>query len=209
MIRKNKKTLWVTSLIILLPLLTGLLLWGRLPEKMPIHWNFSGEVDGWSGKTFGVCFLPLFLLGAHWFIVGCMCLDPRSANISGKSLAISLWLMPVFSNGMSSFVYASALGVGPDVKVFLGVGFGVLFLILGNWLPKCRPNYTVGIRLPWTLASDEVWTKTHRLAGKIWMAGGAVLLLTAFLGGFWWVLLLVLAVDIAAPTVYAIVLSRR
>ena len=209
MIKRNKNLMILTSALILLPILLGLLLWGRLPDRVPSHWNLQGQVDGWSGKAFSVFFLPLFLLAAHWFIVGCMCLDPKSKNIEGKALALSLWVMPVFCILMSSFVYASALGVPMDIRFFLALIFGLMYILVGNYLPKCRPNYTIGIRVPWTLDNDSVWTATHRLAGKIWVVCGVVLLLTVFFGYFWPVLLASVLISSLVPILYSIRLSRQ
>ena len=193
----------ITSVVTLLPLLVGLLLWSRLPEKIPTHWNFSGEIDGYSGKAFGVLFIPLFCFACHWFIIGCMLLDPKSRNITGKAAAISLWFTPIFSVALSFFVYASALGMGIRVELFFALALGIMYIIIGNYLPKCQPNYTVGIRLSWTLDSEEVWRRTHRFAGKIWVVAGGILLLSALTPWAMWVFLGVVAVTALGPILYA------
>lgn len=82
---------------------------------------------------------------------------------------------------------------------------GVLFIIIGNLLPKMRQSTTMGIKLPWTLHSEENWNKTHRFSGKLWVAGGIVILATAFLGSFW-ILIAVLLVMVIIPTLYSYLL---
>ncbi len=185
MIRRNKKVLILTSLMILLPIAAGLLLWNRLPERIPTHWNFSGQVDGWNSKAFGVFFLPLFMLAVHWFCVICMAIDPKSKNIGRKTESIVFWMMPIMSVVMSFFIYGVALGLPLSIERVMGVLLGLMYLIVGNYIPKCKRNYTVGYKLPWTLESDENWSKTHRTAGKCWVASGVFLLLSAMVGGFW------------------------
>jgi uncharacterized membrane protein len=85
---------------------------------------------------------------------------------------------------------------------------GLMFIIVGNLLPKCRQSYTMGIKLPWTLANEENWNKTHRLGGKTWVIGGIITMATAFIGSFW-ILLGVLIVMVAVPTIYSYCLYRK
>lgn len=208
MVKRNKKVLILTSIIILFPILVGLLLWNRLPERIPTHWNFSGEIDGWSGKPFGVFFLPLFLLAMHWFCVGCMAIDPKQKNIGGKAEAMVFWMMPVMSVVMSFFIYGVALGLSLSVNRVMGVLVGLMYLIVGNYMPKCKRNYTVGYKLPWTLDNDENFSKTHRLAGKCWVVSGILLLLSAMLGGFWIALAIAMVLSFV-PMVYSYRLYRK
>ena len=209
MVKNHKKRLLTTSLVTLLPLFLGLLLWNRLPQRIPTHWNFAGEIDGWSGRPFGVFFIPLFCLAMHWFIVGCICLDPKSQNIQGKALSFSLWFCPVFSNLMMAFVYGAALGLEFDLHRALAVVLGLLYLILGGLMPKFQHNYTIGIRVPWTLDDPENWEKTHRMAGKVCVVGGLAVLMTVFTGGFYPVLIAVMVGTSLAPVAYSIYLSRK
>ena len=85
---------------------------------------------------------------------------------------------------------------------------GLLFIIIGNLLPKCRQSYTMGIKLPWTLNNEENWNKTHRFGGKVWVVGGVIIMATAFAGSFW-ILLGMLIVMMALPTVYSYCLYRK
>jgi uncharacterized membrane protein len=108
-------------------------------------------------------------------------------------------------------VYCNAMGVELDV---LKIGFlviGVLFLILGNYLPKCKHNYTIGIKIPWTLASEENWNATHRFAGKVWVAGSILLLICAFLpvAGTIWIAFCIMLVLVVLPTLYSYLYSRK
>lgn len=184
MIKRNKKLMLVTTLVTLLPLLWGLILWNRLPDQIPMHWNFKGEIDGWSGKAMGVLFIPLFLTGAHWFVAVMMSIDPKSQNITKKPLVLTLWIMPVLSVVLSFVTYIAALGYAVDVNRVMGMVLGLLFIILGNYLPKVKPNYTMGIKLPWTLDNEENWRKTHRFGGITMALGGVALLISSVLGGF-------------------------
>ncbi len=208
MIKKNKGTLIVTSLILLLPIFIGLLLWDRLPEQVPSHWDMNGEIDGWSSKGFAVFALPLLLLVLHWVCVFASSADPKSKNYYPAMEKLVLWICPVLGLILSSLVYAVALGYSVSVEVIMPLLVGALFVVVGNWLPKCRQSYTMGIKLPWTLDNEENWNKTHRFAGKIWVLGGVVIMATAFFGGFW-LLLGVIIVTAALPTLYSYLLYRK
>lgn len=208
MIKKNLKVLIITSIVILLPIVAGLLLWNQLPEKIPSHWNAVGEVDGWSSKAFTVFGLPAILLAFQWLCVLGTAADPKSKNHSGKMLQLVLWIIPVISTALHVMVYAVALGQKVRVEVVMPILIGLVFIIVGNYMPKCKQNYTIGIKIPWTLESEENWNKTHRLAGRIWVVCGFLMILTAFFGGFWLFFILLIPM-VFAPMLYSYILHRK
>ena len=208
MIKKNKGTLIVTTLVLLVPMLIGLLLWNKLPEQVPTHWNINGEIDGWSSKAFTVFGLPCILLALHWICVLASHTDPESKNYHPKMIRLVLWICPAIGLVLCALVYAAALGQSLSVEIIMPLLVGMMFIIVGNLLPKCRQSYTMGIKLPWTLDNEENWNKTHRFGGKVWVVGGIFTMATAFVGNFW-ILLGVLAAMVAVPTIYSYSLYRR
>ena len=208
MIKKNLKVLIITSIIILLPILAGVFLWDQLPEQIPAHWNASGEVDGWSSKPFTVFGMPLILLAFQWLCVLGTSTDPKKANHPQKILHLVLWIIPVLSAVLHVIVYATALGQGVRVEVVMPVLIGLVLSIVGNYLPKCKQNYTIGIKIPWTLNSEENWNKTHRFAGRLWLVCGLLIMLTGFFGGFW-VFLPIVLIMVLVPFIYSYLLHRK
>ena len=181
MIKANKKMLIITSVLILLPIVFGIVKWDMLPEKMPTHFGVDGTPDGWSSKGFAVFGLPLVVLALNWFAVLVTEKDNRGKEQNKKVINLVLWICPLISIGLSAVTYSYALGKEVNVKTVVLLILGVLFTAIGNLLPKCTPNRTIGIRIKSTLSSEENWVATHRFAGRIWFAGGIVVLISAFL----------------------------
>lgn len=208
MIKRNKGILILTTVILLLPMVIGLLVWNKLPEQVPVHWNISGEVDGWGSKGMLVFFFPLLLVGIQWLCVLATSFDRSSKDISKKPLQLVLWICPCLSLLLHTLIYAKILGYDLAVEIIMPLVLGLMFMVVGNLLPKCKRNRTIGIKLPWTLKDDDNWNKTHRLAGKLWVLGGAVILATAVFGNF--VLLLgIILLMVIIPTVYSYLLYRK
>ena len=208
MIKKNWKVLAITSIVILLPILAGVILWNQLPEPMPTHWNAAGEVDGWSSKPFAVFGLPLILLAVQWLCTLGTCADPKKNNHPEKILHLVLWIIPVLSVVLHVITYAAALGKEVRMEMVMPVLVGLLFAIIGNYLPKCKQTYTIGIKIPWTLNSEENWNRTHRFAGRLWLVCGLAIMLSGFFGGFW-VFLPAALLMVIVPCVYSYVLYRK
>lgn len=208
---RHKKTLIIATLLCLLPILFGVALWDRLPDPMPTHFDANGEIDGWSSKPFAVFGLPLFLVAIEWFCVLASSADPRRKNLSPKVLTITLYIVPIIALVTSAAVYAAALNVDFNIAPVMSTLVGVMFIVIGNYLPKCRQTYTMGIKLPWTLANEENWNKTHRMAGPLWMIGGALqIALGLFSGAFaFYGMMIVLAVVVIVPTVYSFLLAKK
>ena len=211
MIKRNKWTLFLTSTITLIPMVIGILLWDKLPEQIPTHWGISGEVDGWSSKAFGVSGLPLILVAFQWLCsLGSLKMDPKAENLESKAFSLVLWIIPVMSVVLNALVYCTALGMDMNVQIIMPLLVGLLMVIIGNWLPKCKHSYTLGIKLPWTLADEDNWNRTHRFAGPIWVACGLVIMLCGLIGGaFLWVMVAAFAAMIIAPTMYSYMIFRR
>lgn len=208
MIKRNKGTLILTSCVILLPLLVGLILWSKLPDQVPIHWNVAGEVDNYTGKPFAVIVLPLILLALHWFCSLLTSADPKYNDHHNKYIHIVLWIVPGISVLICAFMYTAALGIDMPIEAILPLLLGLLFVIIGNAMPKFPQSYTIGIKLPWTLNSEENWYKTHRLGGKLWVAGGFAVILLSLLGAALW-MFAVLLVMVLVPTIYSYLLYRK
>lgn len=208
MIKKNLKTLIISSIVILLPILAGVILWDKLPQEMPIHWNLEGEVDGVCSKSFAVLLMPLIMLAFHLVCFFITSADPKKQNHSPKMMTLVLWIVPAINTVITATTYATVMGKGTSVNVIICVFMGLLFVIIGNYLPKCKQNYTMGIKLPWTLNSEENWNKTHRMAGRLWVIGGVVITFTGFFGFLW--LTFPVAITMALlPVAYSYVLHCR
>ena len=208
MIKKHLKLLIITSIATLLPIAVGLILWDQLPEQLPIHWNAAGEVDGWSSKPFAVFGLPMIMLAVQWVCALGTSADPKKQNHSEKVMQLILWIIPLLSCVLLAVTYAVAMGKPVRVEMIAPLLVGLVLAVIGNYLPKCQQSYTIGIKLPWTLHSEENWNRTHRFAGRIWLVCGLLLMLTGFFGGLWVILPLFLLM-VLAPTIYSYVLHRK
>jgi uncharacterized membrane protein len=126
-------------------------------------------------------------------------------------MTLVFWLCPMLSVLLGCLILGSGMGWEPDVTVIVPLVLGILFVAIGNYLPKCTRNYTIGIKIPWTLDSEENWNATHRLAGKLWVAGGILLLPCAFLPAPWQgiAMLVVLLVISTVPVIYSWQFSKE
>ena len=210
MLKRNKGTIILTACITVLPMLLGLALWSRLPDTIATHFGPSGEPDGWPSKAFAVLGLPAFLVAVHLLCAFGTMMDPKRKNIQDKMYKLVLWIIPVISLLVCSSVYFYALGYAVDIARIACVMVGVTFIIIGNYLPKCRQSYTMGIKLPWTLNDEENWNATHRFGGWLWMMGGAAFLAVEAMGGMSTMFTLVtIAAMVLLPTAYSYLYYRR
>lgn len=205
MLKDHKKQLLLSSAATLLPVLVGLLLWNRLPARMTTHWGADGNADGWSSRTVAVFVVPLILLAVQWLCVLITTWDPQNREQNRKVFRMVLWIMPMVSFFTCGITYAVALGKTFHMDTITLLMIGLMFVIIGNYLPKCKQNRTIGIKVKWTLANEENWNVTHRLCGKLWVAGGLLMMTCIFLptGIIPWALVLLLTMLAVAPVIYS------
>lgn len=207
--KNNKREMLLTSLVCLLPLFAGAALYPRLPETMATHWDFSGNANGWSSRAATVFGLPLFILALH---LVCFYAESRETKKNRNPVlrTVLLWFCPAVSLLGGAVTLGTGLGYEMPISTVVPVFMGLLFLILGNYLPKIRQNRTMGIKLPWTLASEENWTRTHRVAGFTWVAVGLLMLLSALLRLHEpTVTVVLLALAVGIPVLYSYLYYRR
>ena len=208
--KMNKKLLLLTSIVILFPILWGLIIWPQLPNQIPIHFNVAGQANNFQSKPLAVFGLPFFLLLVHLFVIFMTARDPKNRTMNEKMGKVIYWLTPIVSLSISYLIYSKALGSTTNPSIFVSALLGLIFVIMGNYMPKLKVNHTVGIRLPWTLQSEENWYKTHRLAGKLWVLGGLILLLEAGLQfAVPYVMGIVILTIVFIPVMYSYQLSQK
>ena len=210
MLKANRKTLIITSIVTILPVLIGIICWNRLPDVMATHFGMNNEANGFSSKAFAVFGLPLILLAVLWVGAFVTAHDPKRQNISPKMFSLMLWIAPAISLVAAATVYPVNLGYELDIAFFGELLLGLMFTIIGNYLPKARQNYTIGIKLPWTLANEENWNRTHRLAGYLWMICGILMILislTRFVPAEWLIGLILIMVLV--PSIYSFWLHAK
>ncbi len=201
----NKRAILFSTLGTLLPIAVGLLLWDQLPDIMTTHWGADGIADGTSSKWVAVFLLPLILAAVNLICFVLTSLDPKQAEQNKKAIQMIFWIMPALSMLASCGIYLAAMGKTLHLTVLLPILVGVLFIFIGNYMPKAKQNSFYGVKLIWTLRNEENWNKTHRFAGKLWVIGGLLLLPTSLLPLKWMVatFLVVLFVMILLPTLYS------
>lgn len=180
---------------IALAIMAGVMIWAyqTLPDgQIPLHWNAAGDVDRWGSRTealWALAILPIVTLFTGALLAVVPALDPRKINLekSAKVYAVvwisTMALMTALHVGIAQMSISGANGGEANAIEFVRfviAGTGILFVLLGNYLPKTRPNWFLGISTPWTLSSDDTWEKTHRVGGRLFMVVGFLSIIAAF-----------------------------
>ena len=181
MTKNNRTIVWVTSIICLLPLTYSALMYAALPERIAIHWNSAGVPDNMVHKAVAAFGLPFLFLAINLYSKMRLLNDPRREGQSQAIRQISIWLIPAASIVLVPVTLLMAMGARVPIVLLGSLLVGLLLVVFGNDLPKNRQNYTIGLKLPWTLNDADNWNKVHRLAGYLWIAGGLGLIVGSFL----------------------------
>jgi uncharacterized membrane protein len=207
---KAHRLLWV---IIAVGFLAGVLLYSKLPEQIPVHWNLAGEVDRYGSRFEGAFMVPVINAALLLLLIWLPAVDPKRKNYEKFEgfYKIIQWTMVIFLTGMQILVLSWGLGHHLSISFFAKIGIGFLFIILGNYLGKVLPNWFVGIRNPWTLENEEVWVKTHRMAAPLMFVAGVISLLMAFVSSniSFWIIIIVVAIAALVPSVYSYILYHK
>ncbi|MDQ3674785.1 MAG: SdpI family protein [Gemmatimonadota bacterium] len=204
---------WIPLSIVGAGLIASAVVYPELPERMPTHWSLGGEVDGWSPRAWGAWMTPV-MIGFLWALMRWLpSIDPRGGNYAKfgaafEGIMIAVMLCMLVLHGV---MLRAALGYPVAMERIVPVGVGILFIVIGNLLPRARPNWFVGIRTPWTLSSDRVWEKTHRVGGRLFVVGGILISLSTFLDPGWTRAVLISVVSACAfgAVVYSYVEWRK
>ena len=200
--------------LIALVVATGFGLWaqGRLPAEVISHWGLDGRPDGWSARSTIVFLIPLAGFAVALLFTLFPRIDPRRANYelhAGTYWTLANATLIAFA-AMHVMVIGINLGWPVSINRVMGIGVGALFILIGNLMSRMRPNWFMGIRTPWTLSSDSVWRKTHRIGGYAFVIAGVILIGMGLARPAWLVMTLFGAAALAGlvPVIYSYILWR-
>lgn len=174
---RKDKLLWITTIICFLPLILSVVLYDKLPAEVAIHFNYAGVADNYVPKAVAAFGMPVLMAMINIFTHVKINNDPKKMNSPSALKYLAKWSVPIVSVILQPVTLFIALGYKIPVSIItLGI-VGVIIVASGNYLPKCKQNYTVGIKLPWTLNSEVNWNKTHYMAGHLWVLGGICMII--------------------------------
>jgi uncharacterized membrane protein len=174
---------WIPVLVVIAALAASVFTYQNLPDTIPTHWDLEGNVNGWSSRFWGAFGLPLIMVAVYAVMRFLPLIDPRRENYAkfqGAYEGIILTVL-VFMFAMHVLVLRAATGHGFSMEKVMPIGLGLLFIAIGNLLPRARSNFFVGIRTPWTLSSEKSWEKTHRLGGYVFVIVGILMAVSSFM----------------------------
>jgi uncharacterized membrane protein len=204
---------WIPLLIVAVAIIASVAVYPNLPQTVPTHWDMLGRPNGWGSRVWGAWVLPIVML-LLWALTRVLpTIDPRGANYAKfggafEAIVISILL---YMLGLHLIILRASLGYPVAMQRVLPIGVGILLVLIGNLLPRARPNWFIGIRTPWTLSSDRVWEKTHRVGGRAFVAGGLVILIAALVVAQWahYVLVAVVVVCSLGAVLYSYIAWKR
>jgi uncharacterized membrane protein len=172
---------WIGLIVAAIALAVAVWAYPQLPPRVPSHWNIRGEVDGYAGRFVAAFVFPLAILLIAGLVHVFPKIDPKGANY--PKFNDTYWLLIngilIFMGVVYLAVIGNALGAPIPIQRVMPVALGFLFIVLGNYLGRVQPNWFLGIRTPWTLSSDTVWRKTHRLGAWVFVIAGVLFIASA------------------------------
>lgn len=211
----NKKTNIIVIVISIIALVILMAFYPSLPDIIPVHWNMEGQVDGTGSKS-TLFFLWGVLVVSNIIIGFAEKIDPKKESYQKFTKVFNIFRV-IFALFMTGVLITNILlAIYPNmfnINNFMFPAMGVLFILMGNYMPKVKHNYTFGIKTPWTLADETVWNKTHRMAGPLWIVGGLLIVAIGLINNLGKILLPVLIMDFAVmtfvPMIYSFVLFKK
>jgi uncharacterized membrane protein len=188
-------------------------MYARLPDQIPTHWDEAGRINGYTARAWGVWLMPVVLLAVAIIVPRLPAIDPRRENYEKFRPSYDLVVNAVMT--MIAIMHVAVLGVGAGWPIpmerLTPLMIGALFVVIGNVMPRARPNWLFGIRTPWTLTNDRVWERTHRLGGLLFVIAGILLAVSAFILPASALPVIIIGVVVAAivPVVYSYFIWRR
>lgn len=207
------KSDWPLWLVMTLILALAVAVYPHLPERVPAHWNIYGQVDRYTTRAMGAFMAPLLNLGIYLMMLFIPLIDPKRDNYTRFARAYRMvrWGTVLILSLLYLVTIAAAVGYRVNVGMMVKSLVAILFIIIGNLLGQIRFNYFVGVRTPWTLSSEEVWQRTHRLSGKVWVLGGLICLGLAPANTLWSAIayFACMAAMVLIPTIYSYLVYAR
>lgn len=198
----KNKTIILSTIICLLPMVLSAFLYDDLPDKVAIHFNSAGNPDNYAPKALAAFGLPALLAVINLYSNFRINTEPNVNRTAPFFRFLSKWLSPILSMIMVPITLFMAMGKDIPIGIMSSAMAGVLLIIAGNYMPKCKRNYSVGIKLPWTLSSEENWNHTHRFAGFVWAVGGLVVIISGFLQASYLIIGVITAI-LVFPFIYS------
>lgn len=199
--------------IVLLPFLYLAYVWNQLPTEVPLHWNIKGEVDRYGDRSEIILIPILTSLLIYLIFLVVPYIDPKKQiQKMGKKYDSLKWIITTFMSVLALFIIYTAKNQSMANPNYILLLFGVLFIIFGNYFKTIKANYFIGIRTPWTLENENVWKETHKLGGKIWFAGGLLIILSSLIFDEqtnFIIFMTIIAVMVLVPVVYSYLLFKK
>ncbi len=207
---KRDKVFKATLFMYSIPIVLGVVFYQQMPEMMAVHFDHNGVANSFLPKYFALFGIPLFIMLIEIISYYVTTKDPRKGYQGDKGLILTLLLMPLLAIGGSIYMIVYSLGTEYNIIKITYVVLGVFFILIGNYLPKTRRNYTIGIKLPWTLDNDDNWDKTHKLAGYLWVLGGMLILIfNIILPSTGYLILGVIFIVVITPMIYSYTMYNK
>lgn len=201
----------ISIIMYIIPFLLGAVFYSKLPDLLPVHFDINGNPDSFKNKNFALFLIPSFVLLIEIFAYFMSKKDPRQKYQGNKIMNIILIFMPLLMTGIITYIICYSLGFKYDISKIVNVIISILFIMLGNYFPKTKRNYTIGFRTPWNLASDENWNKTHKMTGKLWVVCGIIMLLFTLLSqhNFYIINGIMLWIMVVVPMIYSYLIYKK
>ena len=205
------RTLIVSVVFVLTAALVAAWLYPRLPARLPVHWDLQGHVNGYMPRFWGAAFPALMIFALAMVTALLPLISPRRFGITPFMSAYGIVMLGVqgvvLVVGLCTLLDGAGYALPMPTIAMLSVG--VLLMVIGNYMGKLRRNFFIGIRTPWTLASDAVWERTHRLGGWLFMLAGLVMVVGVIAGAPLWLSWGAIAAAVLIPCVYSFRIYRR
>ena len=206
---KFLKKEWLPILFIIADIIVAIVLYPSLPDRIPTHWGINGQINGWGQKNVAIFGILSLIIGMYALLSVIPTFDPKKHNYEkfGKFYGIIKTGLTIFFSIIFGLSLAAAMKIDIQMDKTMTILLGILWIFMGNYMFSIKQNWFVGIRTPWTIEDEEVWNRTHRLAGKLWVGGGVLILISSFVyppAGF-----AIIMITGLIPVVYSYVIYKK
>ncbi len=195
------------GMLCLVGMVPGIIFYNQMPQQLPIHWNVHNQPDNFAPKQFVIFGLPLIMFVFH--LICCIIENVKGTKTNPKQINTAVQLiLPLITIILECVTIMYEMDMLTDIGLICCLIMAVIFIFMGNYLPKTQPNLTLGIKFPWTIRNEDVWHKTHRLAGWMMVFGGIIIIIAAFFKAYFLCVAIMLTA-IFVPVIYSYVISKK